>query len=677
MKLQHLLILSTLVMVACGAPGERKTSNGSGSGSNLETPNILFIMSDDHTSQAISAYGGMLGGVCPTPHIDRLAKEGMLFSNCFVTNSICSPSRAAIMTGKYAHMNGVYKFTALDHRQPTLPKIMQGEGYQTALIGKYHLHSNPVGLDYFEVLPGQGEYHNPEFIVFGDEHPSGWVEQGKRTTYQGHSSDVIADRTLDYLKNRRISDQPFMLFCHFKAPHDNWEYAERYREFLEDVEIPEPANLFDDYKGRSDALKNTLQYIGSQWGDHTNFEQQTAHLEGMEKRKMQYQLYMKKYLRCVKGVDDNMGRILDYLDESGLAENTIVIYTGDQGFYLGEHGLYDKRFMYEEGLRMPFLMRWPGRINKGVVSDGMILNVDFAPTILDAAGIEPDPEMQGRSFMELTRGIIPAHWRESMYYRYYYSHFETEPHYGIRTYTHKLICFDRIDQWELYDLEKDPMEMKNLYGQPGTAKLTVKLKEKLYQLQSELGDKKEDEGDFPNLGKLAANPLHVAPEIDLATGSMTVLVRFRTGVGGTLFSTGDIDHGPKEVWEEGVNCVSLMVGESGLLFFDGEEEYFLESQISDDDWHTVALVMEEGQATIHVDGKATRKIVCRIRKEGFPQNFNIGAGMDEQGELGYNFRGEISHLLIYDKPVTGEDFVLFANSGIPDGETILSYSAYK
>ncbi len=298
-------------------------------------PNILFIMSDDHTSQAISAYGGMLANVCPTPNIDRLAKEGMLFTNCFVTNSICTPSRAAIFTGKYSHKNGVYRFTALDQTQPTLPKIMQQAGYHTSLIGKYHLYSNPVGLDYFSILPGQGDYHDPEFIRIGDEHPGGWVRRGRRTTYRGHSSDVIADQALDYLKNKRPDDEPFMLFCHFKAPHDTWEFAERYREFLEDVEIPEPPNLFDDYEGRSDMLRRQLQYIGSQWGNHTNFEEQTEHLRGKAKKKMQYQLYMKKYLRCVKGVDDNVGRILQYLDESGLTDNTLVMYTGDQGFFLG------------------------------------------------------------------------------------------------------------------------------------------------------------------------------------------------------------------------------------------------------------------------------------------------------------------------------------------------------
>jgi arylsulfatase A-like enzyme len=471
----------------------------------VEMPNILFIMSDDHTSQAISAYGGRLARVCPTPNIDRIAKEGMLFRNCFVTNSICTPSRSAIMTGKYAHKNGVYKFTALDQSQPTLPKLMRKAGYHTALVGKYHLHSNPVGLDYWSVLPGQGRYHDPQFIEMGDQSPTGWVRDGKRTAYRGHSSDVIADKALDYLKNRRPQDKPFVFFCHFKAPHDTWEYARRYDDFLEDVEIPEPSNLFDDYQGRSDALRKTLQYIGSDWGDHTNFEEETEHLEGKARRKMQYQLYMKKYLRCVKGVDDNVGRILDYLDKSGLAENTIVMYTGDQGFFLGEHGLYDKRFMYEEALRMPFLVRWPGRVKPGSISEGMILNVDFAPAILEAAGAQRHPEMQGRSFVPLLDGNTPADWRKSMYYRYYYSHFETEPHVGVRTYEHKLIYFDRINQWELYDLKKDSREMNNVYDDPGYRDVVKKLKKELKRLQSDLGDDPNDVGNNPRLGDLAPN----------------------------------------------------------------------------------------------------------------------------------------------------------------------------
>ncbi len=465
-----------------------------------DRPNILFIMSDDHTWQAVSAYGGILKDVCPTPNIDRIAKEGMLFRNCFVTNSICTPSRSAIFTGKYSHKNGVYKFTALDQSQPTLPKLMQKAGYHTALIGKYHLHSNPVGLDFWSILPGQGRYHNPQFVEMGDEHPSGRVQRGKRTTYRGHSSDVIADKALDYLKRRRPKDKPFMFFCHFKAPHDTWEFADRYKDFLEDVEIPEPPTLFDDYEGRSDALRKQLQYIGSEWGHHTDFEEETQGLEGRAKKKKQYQLYMKKYLRCVKGVDDNVGRILDYLDESGLAENTIVIYTADQGFFLGEHGLYDKRFMYEEALRMPFLVRWPGKIEPGSVNEEIVLNIDFAPTLLEAVGARPHPEMQGRSFLPMLEGKTPPDWRQSMYYRYYYSHFETEPHYGVRTKTHKLIYFNRIDQWELYDLAADPHEMNNVYDDPRYAEVVQRLKRELVRLQKELGDDPNDLGDHPRTG---------------------------------------------------------------------------------------------------------------------------------------------------------------------------------
>jgi arylsulfatase A-like enzyme len=379
---------------------------------------------------------------------------------------------------------------------------MQKAGYETSFVGKYHLHSNPVGLDYWSVLPGQGRYHDPQFVEMGDESDTGWVRNGKRTTHEGHSSDVIANKALEYLQNKRDKDKPFMFFCHFKAPHDTWEFAERYRDFLEDVEIPEPPTLFDDYEGRSDMLKTQLQYIGSEWGDHTNFEEETAHLEGVAKKKMQYQLYMKKYLRCVKGVDDNVGRILDYLDESGLAENTLVMYTGDQGFFLGEHGLYDKRIMYEEALRMPFLVRWPGHVEPGSTSDDMILNIDFPMTMLEAAGAEPDPEMQGRSFVPSLEGITPSDWRTSMYYRYYYSHFETEPHLGVRTHTHKLIYFDRIDQWEMYDLQQDPTEMNNLYDNPEFQHVVQSLKTELARLQESVGDDPSDIGDNPDIGDL-------------------------------------------------------------------------------------------------------------------------------------------------------------------------------
>lgn len=467
---------------------------------NGDRPNILYIMSDDHAAQAISAYGDFLAEAAPTPNIDRIADEGMRFDNCFVTNSICTPSRAVIFTGKYSHVNGVYKFTALDQRQATLPKLMQKAGYQTGFVGKYHLHSNPVGFDYWSVLPGQGRYHNPQFVEMGDESDTGWVAKGERTTYEGHSSDVIGDKALAYLKNMREADEPFILFCHFKAPHDTWQYAERYETLFADVDLPEPATLFDDYATRSDALPNTLQYIGSRWGNHTNFKRETEGLEGDELKRAQYQLYIKKYLRCVRGVDDNVGRILDYLDESGLAENTIVVYTADQGFFLGEHGLYDKRFMYEEALRMPLLIRWPGHVHPGAVRDEMVLNLDFAPTLLSAAGQAVPEEMQGRSFLPMLEGGQIDGWRESMYYRYYFSHFDTEPHYGVRTQTHKLIYFNRTGQWELFDLKADPLEMNNVYDDPAYTEILQELKAELLRLQDHYNDSPNDIGDRPRTG---------------------------------------------------------------------------------------------------------------------------------------------------------------------------------
>jgi arylsulfatase A-like enzyme len=464
-----------------------------------DRPNVLFIMSDDHAAQAVSAYGHALAEVAPTPHIDRLAREGILFRNAFCTNSICTPSRAVIFTGKYSHRNGVYKFTALDQRQPTLPKLLRAAGHQTAFVGKWHLKSTPVGFEWWSVLPGQGRYHRPAFVEMGDEAASGRVRDGKRTSYEGHSSDVIADKALSFLRAKRDPERPFALFCHFKAPHDTWEFAERYRTLFDDVEIPEPPTLFDTYEGRP-ALKKTLQYIGSEWGHHTDFVEETPELQGRARKAKQYQLYMKKYLRCVRGVDDNVGRILDYLDDSGLAKETIVVYTSDQGFFLGEHGLYDKRFMYEESLRVPLLVRWPQEIPAGSTDSSIVLNLDFAPTLLSMTGHPIPTDMQGRSFEALYRGRRPDDWRTSMYYRYYFSHFETEPHYGVRTAKYKLIHFDRTGHWELYDLENDPTEVRNVYNAPTYRAIRERLTVELTRLQRELGDDCEDRGDRPRTG---------------------------------------------------------------------------------------------------------------------------------------------------------------------------------
>jgi len=468
-----------------------------------EKPNILWVMSDDHAAHAISAYGGRLAEVAPTPNLDRLANEGMRFTNAFITNSICAPSRATIWTGKYSHLNGVYKLTGLDQSQPTLPKYMQAHGYQTGIVGKYHLRTNPLGFDHWSILPGQGKYHDTEFVEMGDEDASGVVAKGKRTAYSGwHSTDIITRKALDWFKDERDPDKPFFYMLHYKAPHDLWEHAHRYNEYLADVKIPEPANLHDHGSGRSTALDQSTQDIGGS-SHHTQFTEVIKALpKSREKRSLVYQEYMKRFLRCVKGIDDNLGKVLAYLDESGLADNTIVIYTADQGFFLGEHGLYDKRFMYEESLRVPLLARWPEKIEAGSVCDELVLNLDYPETILDIAGRPPPDDMQGRSFLPLLLGERAVEWRKSFYYRYYDSrtNFNTPRHLGIRTKELKLIYYDELDYWELYDLRNDPAEMHNLSEDPNWSQRLAKLKSELAIIQKQVGDDPADIGDNPRTG---------------------------------------------------------------------------------------------------------------------------------------------------------------------------------
>ncbi len=463
--------------------------------------NVLYIMADDHAAHAISAYGGRLAEVAPTPNLDRLAAEGMRFTNAFVTNSICTPSRAVIMTGKYSHINGVYKFTGLDQSQPTLPKYLQSHGYQTGFVGKYHLHTNPVGFDHWSILPGQGRYHNTEFIEMGDEHPSGVVRQGKRTGYPGsHSTDIITQKALDWFRETRDPNRPFFYMLHYKAPHDLWQHAHRYDDYLADVEIPEPANLQDHGSGRSGPLDQSHQNIAGET-IHTQFTPEIkAMAPGPEKRRFVYQEYMKRYLRCVKGIDDNMGKVLAYLDESGLAKNTVVIYTADQGFFLGEHGLFDKRYIYEEALRVPLIVRWPGTTKAGSVCEELSLNLDYPETILEIAGFPIPDDMQGRSLVPLLSGNVPNDWRDSFYYRYYYSHFDTPSHYGLRTKNRKLVYFDTRDEWELYDLQADPKEMHSLATDPTSASALMQLTTQLKSLQADVGDDPNDIGDSPRTG---------------------------------------------------------------------------------------------------------------------------------------------------------------------------------
>jgi arylsulfatase A-like enzyme len=459
------------------------------------SPNILFIMSDDHAAHAIGAYGSVINR---TPHLDRIGREGVVLENCFCTNSICAPSRGTILTGTHSHVNGVRTLDDLfDGRQETVQALMRDAGYQTAIVGKWHLghggHADPTGFDYWAILPGQGAYHNPDMYVMGQQ-----------TKFDGYATDIITDLSLDWL-GARDRDRPFLLFLHHKAPHRNWEPDERHARMYDEVEIPYPATFDDDYENRSRAAREAKMRIDR---DLTAFDVKQAPPEGLsaaELKKWKYQRYIKDYLACVASVDDNVGRVLDYLDAEGIADDTIVIYTSDQGFFLGDHGWFDKRFMYEESLRMPFLMRYQREIPAGERHDAMVTNVDFAPTFLDYAGLPPSDRMQGRSFRAIVGGEPePDNWPEGMYYRYWMhrdSEHNTTAHYGIRTRRHKLIFYygDPLDaagahgpatdpEWELFDLQMDPLEMRNVYDDPAYAAVVRELTDELHRLQAESGD---------------------------------------------------------------------------------------------------------------------------------------------------------------------------------------------
>ncbi len=482
-----------------------------------QKPNIIYIMSDDHAYQAISAYGY---GLPETPNIDRLAKEGAIFTRACVTNSISAPSRAVMLTGKHSFVNGkVDNILPFDWDQENFPKILQANGYQTAMIGKIHLDGIPQGFDFSMVLPGQGQYYNPDFLI-----------DGKRIRIEGHCTEIITEQTLDWLKNQREPDKPFCLLYHQKAPHRNWLPAPKYLNLYDDVTFDPPANFFDDYEGRGTAAREQEMEIAGHmmWGhdfklivdpngDTTAFyndikrmnSQQRADWmaayesenqallanmpEGKELALWKFNRYIKDYLRCIKSVDDGVGELLDYLKESGLDKNTIVIYTSDQGFYLGEHGWFDKRFMYEESFRTPLLMRYPKEIKPGTVIDKLVQNLDFAPTFLDYAGVEIPDAMQGQSFRRLVSGKTKE-WRDAVYYTYYEypSVHMVKRHYGVATERYKLMHFYYdIDEWEMYDLEKDPMEMKSVYNDPAYADVQAMLHRRLEELRAEYGDSDE------------------------------------------------------------------------------------------------------------------------------------------------------------------------------------------
>jgi arylsulfatase A-like enzyme len=468
-----------------------------------QRPNILFVFADDHGYQAISAYGDARK-LIDTPNIDRLAKEGMRFDRCLVPNSICGPSRATVLTGKYSHANGFYNNTndRFDGSQLTFPKLLRLAGYQTAIIGKWHLVSEPMGFDYWEILPGQGVYYNPPMI-----------RNGERVKHTGYVTDIITERTLDWLK-KRDKAKPFLLMCHHKAPHREWEPSLKYLGHDKDRNYLSPTTLFDDYSGRGKAeheqdmtIRKTMnqkdlkliappQLAPEQlrtWNAYyepRNEEFRKANLQGTDLARWKYNRYLHDYLGCIRSVDESVGRLLKVLDDEGLAENTLVVYSSDQGFYLGEHGWFDKRWIFEESLRTPLLVRWPGVVKPNGVEGHMVSNLDFAETFLEAAGVAVPVEMQGKSLMPLLKGATPSDWRKSFYY-HYYEHpgpHNVARHYGVVTDRYKLVRFyePAFNYWELFDLQKDREELKSVYGTAEYAHVQQELESELARLRQEL-----------------------------------------------------------------------------------------------------------------------------------------------------------------------------------------------
>ncbi len=486
-----------------------------------DRPNIVFLFSDDHAIKAISAYGGPLADVAPTPNIDRLAEQGAVFLNSFCGNSICGPSRATILTGKHSHKNGFMRNTAkgFDQQQWTVAKALQAGGYQTAVVGKWHLKSTPVGFDHWEVFPGQGSYYNPVYIQM----------DGSKKQFEGYATDLTSEKAIDWLKGRDQS-KPFFLMCQHKAPHRTFAPALRHLGAFDEVDIPEPDSLFDDYANRSGTLaKNEMELDrhfdwaydakvrkdergdvelpepdrygtpeynrmtdaqkavwDGHFGPHNELflaDFKAGKLDHRAVVRWKYRRYMRNYLSTVKAVDESVGRMLDYLDSQGLAENTIVIYSSDQGFFLGEHGWYDKRWMFEESFRMPFVARWPGVIQPGSRPAELIQNIDYAPTFLEIAGLDVPSEIQGRSLAPLFKGK-ESNWRESLYYSYYeFGEHAVPPHFGVRTATHKLIHFPKTNEWNLFDLVADPHEMRSVHDDSEYVKIREELTREYQRLR--------------------------------------------------------------------------------------------------------------------------------------------------------------------------------------------------
>jgi arylsulfatase A-like enzyme len=465
-------------------------------------PNILFVFCDDQGYQALGAYGST---VAKTPSIDRIAKEGMRFDRCLTTYSLCGPARACVLTGKYSHLNGFFnnENSRFDGSQVTFPKLLQQENYQTAIVGKWHLVSDPTGFDFWEILPGQGRYYNPPMI-----------RMGKPVPKSGYVSDIITDDAIEWLKRERDPARPFLLMVDHKAPHRNWEPALENLTKYDDTVFPEPPTLFDDYTGRGKAEHEQKMNIATTLTDMDlklvpqpgmtpeqrkvwdayygpkNAAFAEKHLQGAELVRWKYQRYMHDYLATAASIDQSVGRLLDYLAQTGLDKNTVVIFSSDQGVFLGEHGWMDKRWIFEQSLRTPFLVRWPGVVSPGTVNTDMVSNLDFAETFLDIAGLPAPAEMQGRSIVPILKGRTPPDWRTDFYYHYYEHPAEhnVARQYGIVTDQYKLVYFyePEMNYWELFDLKTDPLELKSVYNDPAYSAVQKDLHERLDKLRSEL-----------------------------------------------------------------------------------------------------------------------------------------------------------------------------------------------
>ena len=518
------VIMMSAMMFSLGPSGSvqaKDKNNVTGTNSNAQRPNILFLFSDDHAIKSISAYGGPLADVAPTPSIDQLARQGAVFLNSFCANSICGPSRATILTGKHSHKNGFMRNTGkgLDQTQWTVAKELHANGYNTAVIGKWHLKTTPVGFDHWEIFPGQGSYYNPVFVQ----------KDGSHKRFEGYATDLTTDKAINWLDSRDDS-KPFFLMCQHKAPHRTFSPALRHLDDFNDVQIPEPETLFDDYANRSSTLARNQMEIDRHfdwaydakvrknergdvvlpkpdrygtpeynrmtaqqkqvWDAHFGPQNQAfladfkaGKLSHQEIVRWKYQRYMKNYLGTVKAVDESVGRMLKYLDDNGLAENTIVIYSSDQGFFLGEHGWYDKRWMFEESFRMPFLIRWPGVVKPQSQPTELIQNIDYAPTFLEMAGIEVPAEVDGQSLVAIMNGTVKK-WRESLYYAYYeFGEHAVPQHFGVRSMTHKLFFFPATNEWNMFDLTNDPQEMVNVYNHPKYKRVQTSLVQEFDRLR--------------------------------------------------------------------------------------------------------------------------------------------------------------------------------------------------